>query len=740
MSKRKRQIYPIAIIILGLILVFSAVGISSLNIQKNLELEMQNTLGDVASQNVLAVYNEVEMQYRFLKGYAEKLQNNPGQETEFLKDMQTFVNTYEFKRMGYINPDGTAYTTDGHTLDLGDRNFFLKSMEGKPWISETLEDRVTGERGAINVFSVPVYEESGDAVKGVLFATYRNEIFRDMMDVEFFGGQGFSCIIRTDGAVIAHSQNSVIEETENFLEHICHENNENCDTVERMKATMEAGGSGYGECEHSGGEGMLFYYRPVNENIYGSQWYMVAIAPRSIMDARMAPVLANVQMLAFALVVIAVLGVAAYIFLQRKRKKELESLAYEDSLTGGYNFVKFREMAGMRSGLSGYVIAMDLAGFKLINSGFGVKKGDETLLALWKLLRENVTENEMVARVNADRFVLFLQEQDKASLENRLQKLIEAIGKIPEQLNIPSLFPVFGIYYANTLDEADKYYGFALQAKHLVKGRRDRYYAFYDEIDSQKIIENRELEDSFKEALEKEEFEVWYQPKYSAQEGKIIGAEALVRWRRADGKMLSPGVFIPLFEQNGNIAVLDEYVFRKVCKRQKERLDAGKKMVPISVNISRVSLYFDRIVERYESILKEIGLDVKYIQLEITESATVENVDIGDLVKRFHQVGFEMQLDDFGSGYSALASLNTIPFDTVKLDKSLIDYIGDTRGEKLLTHVTMLGQSLGLHITAEGVETHEQVAFLKNLKCDDIQGYVYSRPLPINEYEALVEE
>ena len=138
MSKRKRQIYPIAIIILGLILVFSAVGISSLNIQKNLELEMQNTLGDVASQNVLAVYNEVEMQYRFLKGYAEKLQNNPGQETEFLKDMQTFVNTYEFKRMGYINPDGTAYTTDGHTLDLGDRNFFLKSMEGKPWISATL--------------------------------------------------------------------------------------------------------------------------------------------------------------------------------------------------------------------------------------------------------------------------------------------------------------------------------------------------------------------------------------------------------------------------------------------------------------------------------------------------------------------------------------------------------------------------------------------------------------------------
>jgi len=167
-------------------------------------------------------------------------------------------------------------------------------------------------------------------------------------------------------------------------------------------------------------------------------------------------------------------------------------------------------------------------------------------------------------------------------------------------------------------------------------------------------------------------------------------------------------------------------------------LDTGKKTYPVSVNISRVSLYFDRIVERYESILKETGLDVKYVQLEITESATVDNVDIGGLIERFHEVGFQMLLDDFGSGYWALSSLNTMRFDTLKLDKSLIDYIGDTRGEKLLKYITRLGQSLGFRITAEGVETAAQVEFLKHLKCDDIQGYFYSKPLPMQEYEALV--
>ncbi len=739
MNRHKRQIYPIAIIILGLVLVFSAVGISSMNIRKDLEVEMRNTLGDVASQNVMAVYNELKMQHKLLLGCAEKMQEKPGHELAILEEMAPFIEQYEFKRMGFIFANGEAYTTDYHVLDLGDRNFFQKSMEGKSWISATLGDRISGEQEAINVFSVPVYKPDGEEVRGVVFATYRNEIFRDMMDVDFFEGQGFSCIVRSDGAVIAHSQNSPIEETENFFDHICAEDDAGCSTVDKMQAAMEAGENGYGKCEHSGGDATMFYYMPVNENTYGSQWYMVTIAPQGVMDARMNPIMSHVHILAFALVIIAAIGITIFILIQKKRRKELESLAYQDSLTGGYNFVKFREMARSRAGLSGYVIAMDLAEFKLINSSAGVQKGDEALLAVWKVLRGNVSDSELVARVNADRFVLFWQEKDKDAVEKRIRMLIAEIGKIPSQLGIPALFPVFGICYVEALEEADKCYGYATQAKHLIKGRRDRHYAFYDELDYQKLLENKALEDSFDEALANGEFEVWYQPKYSAGDGRIIGAEALVRWRRADGRMLSPGIFIPLFEQNGCIAVLDEYVFRKVCQRQKERLDAGKSPVPVSVNISRVSLYYDRVVERYESILKEIGLSVKYVQLEITESATVDNVDIGDLIKRFHQVGFVMQLDDFGSGYSALASLNTMPFDTLKLDKSLIDYIGDSRGEKLLKYITRLGQSLGLHITAEGVETKEQVKFLQNIRCDDIQGYVFSKPLPMKEYEALVE-
>ena len=349
-------------------------------------------------------------------------------------------------------------------------------------------------------------------------------------------------------------------------------------------------------------------------------------------------------------------------------------------------------------------------------------------------------DNELVAHVNADRFVLFWMEENQDAIEERLERVIKKIEEIPERLEIPNLFPVFGIYHTMVLDEIDPLYGNAVLAKHQIKGRRDRHYMFYDELNHESIQENRELEDHFEMALEKEEFEIWYQPKYSAHTRKLVGAEALVRWRRQDGSLIPPLKFIPLFERNGNIIRLDEYVFRAVCRQQKAWQEQGQKMFPVSVNISRVSLYYSNVVEKYESIIRSYDLDSKYIQLEITESATIDNNEIFNLLEQFHTAGFKILLDDFGSGYSSLSTLNRMHFDTIKLDKSLVDYIGDDNGEKLLNSITKLAQSFGMEITAEGVETVEQLMFLCNLDCDDIQGYYFSRPLPVREYEECLKE
>ena len=297
-----------------------------------------------------------------------------------------------------------------------------------------------------------------------------------------------------------------------------------------------------------------------------------------------------------------------------------------------------------------------------------------------------------------------------------------------------------GTYETSDHKDPEQIYGKAIQAKSLIKGLRTRHYAFYDDLDIDQISENHKIEDDFESGIQNKEFQVWYQPKVDPYTGNLLGAEALIRWIKQDGSLLPPSKFIPLFEKNGNIAALDEYVFRAVCEQQQKWQHDGIPLYPISVNISRISLYFGDIVQKYKDIIDSYHLDARYLPLEITESATVNNSEISSLIDQFHNAGFTLLLDDFGSGYSSLSSLNVMHFDTIKLDKSLIDYIGDSNGEKLLHSITHLAQSLGMSITAEGVETAKQVEFLKVEHCTDIQGYYFSKPLPVEQFVQFMKE
>ena len=653
-----------------------------------------SSIEGMAEQNVILVEKEVSTRFRLLSGLARE---SGGDEKIIVNKLQGFVETYQFKRIGYIAADGTAETTDGYRLNMSDRDFFQQSMWGKNFLTDAFEDRIDTSHETINVFSVPVYEKERKTVKGVLFATCKDEMLEGCLKNEIFEGQAFNYIIKIDGK------------------------------------------SGYG-LDPKRKEVSLYYYMPLKIEESGEPWYVVTAVEDSVLTSRMQVVMDAINSLMVIILVVISVSVGVYIYSWRQSKKELMSLAYQDPVTLGDNFAAFKKKTKSKKDGVGWLIAMDVTDFKLINSTCGVKKGDEVLRVIWEIFETETGENELAAHVNADRFILFWMDENQENIKQRLEHVIRKIEEIPERLEIPNLFPVFGIFHTIVLDEIDPLYGNAVQAKHQIKGRRDRHYIFYDELNHESIQENRELEEHFETALENEEFEIWYQPKYSAHSRKLVGAEALVRWRRADGALIPPLKFIPLFERNGNIIRLDEYVFRAVCRQQKEWQKQGQKMLPVSVNISRVSLYYSSVVEKYESIIRSFDLDSKYIQLEITESATIDNNEIFNLLEQFHTAGFKILLDDFGSGYSSLAALNRMHFDTIKLDKSLVDYIGDDNGEKLLNSITKLAQSFGMEITAEGVETVEQLMFLCNLDCDDIQGYYFSRPLPVKEYEECLKE
>lgn len=738
--KQKKNGFFITIMLLLISLAFIVtVSVVFNNIKTNLESEIISSLSEEAEENAALIKKEIDAKFGVLQSFANEL-SSTGDEIAEIRDMQSFVEVYNFRRMGFVDLNGIAKTTDGFEKDLSFREFYQVGLKGESFITESLQDTVGDyTEDMINILSVPVYDNKGE-IKGVLFATYLTEKFHEVIFSDSFQGEGYTYIVAGDGDVISSYGDGMQKEYDNIFIYTGDAAQYDDAIQEKVENDMREKLSRVGIGVNEDNDKYFYCYKPLEIESADMNWYIFSIEPKSVLDERMHPIMRDIQFLTVILICILVMANIIFLYYNVRRRQELFRLAYKDSITGGDNFSNFKEKAKKYENTEGYVIALDISEFKLVNNVCGNARGDEVLKAIWDVILANCNDNEQAARVNADRFVIFWIESSKKTVTYRIEKLINEIEGISEQLSVPRLYPVIGIRAVEKLDDADKRYGEALRAKALVKNRRDRHYAFYDEIDYDTIVENKKLENGFEKALADKKFEVWYQPKFNSHTGKIVGSEALIRWRADDGSLISPGRFIPLFEKNGNIIRLDEYVFREVCRQQKEWQKEGIQILPVSVNISRFSLYYSNVVEKYERIINYYDVDHKYVQIEITESAIIENTVIVELIQKFHDAGFDILLDDFGSGYSSLASLNQMPFDTIKLDKSLVDYVGNENGEKLLKFIVQLVQSLGMKITAEGVEYKEQLDFLENLNCDDIQGFYFSKPLMLADFSAKLTE
>lgn len=738
--KQKKNGFFITIMLLLISLAFIVtVSVVFNNIKTNLESEIISSLSEEAEENAALIKKEIDAKFGVLQSFANEL-SSTGDEIAEIRDMQSFVEVYNFRRMGFVDLNGIAKTTDGFEKDLSFREFYQVGLKGESFITESLQDTVGDyTEDMINILSVPVYDNKGE-IKGVLFATYLTEKFHEVIFSDSFQGEGYTYIVAGDGDVISSYGDGMQKEYDNIFIYTGDAAQYDDAIQEKVENDMREKISRVGIGVNEDNDKYFYCYKPLEIESADMNWYIFSIEPKSVLDERMHPIMRDIQFLTVILICILVMANIVFLFYNVRRRQELFRLAYKDSITGGDNFSNFKEKAKKYENTEGYVIALDISEFKLVNNVCGNARGDEVLKVIWDVIMANCNDNEQAARVNADRFVIFWIESSKKTVTYRIEKLINEIEGISEQLSVPRLYPVIGIRAVEKLDDADKRYGEALRAKALVKNRRDRHYAFYDEIDYDTIVENKNLENGFEKALADKKFEVWYQPKFNSHTGKIVGSEALIRWRADDGSLISPGRFIPLFEKNGNIIRLDEYVFREVCRQQKEWQKEGIQILPVSVNISRFSLYYSNVVEKYERIINYYDVDHKYVQIEITESAIIENTVIVELIQKFHDAGFDILLDDFGSGYSSLASLNQMPFDTIKLDKSLVDYVGNENGEKLLKFIVQLVQSLGMKITAEGVEYKEQLDFLENLNCDDIQGFYFSKPLMLADFSAKLTE
>ena len=422
--------------------------------------------------------------------------------------------------------------------------------------------------------------------------------------------------------------------------------------------------------------------------------------------------------------------------------RQLISAAEHDKLTMLYTRSFFFEYANRiykyHPELHMDAVVINIEQFHTVNELNGFEFGDSILRIIGSEISAFLSETEGIAsRVEADRFNIFCKHQDDyQALLDRFQKKMDDVSR-----NV-SIRLRMGVKPWKADVEPMLLFDRASAACSMVRGNYKTHLMFYSEDMLARELLNRRLLNDLRAAVEEKQFKVFYQPKYRIQcdPPRLCSAEALVRWKHPELGMIFPGDFIPLFEGNGQISVVDKFVWAEAARQIADWRDRFGIVVPVSMNLSRADVFHPMLVKTLTDLIKENGLEYKNMKLEVTESAYTDNASqLLDVVNHLRELGFEIEMDDFGSGYSSLNMISSMPIDVLKMDMKFIRNIEhNTKDFRLVELVVDIAKYLNVPVVAEGVETETQLQLLKNADCDLVQGYYFSRPLPAEEFEKLI--
>lgn len=591
------------------------------------------------------------------------------------------------------------------------------------------------------IIQFPVVKD-GEAI-GVFYFTYDINNIKELLSSSAFGGQEHFAIIDSDGNIIVSSTFDALDKKniKNIFDYLSPKGKSTADIYRKISSDMQGKKSGIIRADNIyKSDDYYICYSPLEFN----DWYIVSYVSQDVVNSSRNTVLAYIFLMCFFLIVVFVLFGLYIATEENSKKKEIDQMLYTDSLTGGASYAKFcvdakKQLLKNKNNLA--YIVMDIDYFKLVNDYYGYEQGNKTLRYIYSLWEEFLGENECVCRIAADRFAVLMHYTSKTQLEERIKDFCQRCHKYYDgAMTDYILLPSIGIYLVRR-GETNLHHlqTKAVMAKSIVKGHREQFFAFYDDSLKQTLSERKALEDELDHAIENKSLSVIFQPQFDAFTKKVCGAEALVRWRRANGQYVPPDEFVVLAEEQGLINMLDGLIFEEVCKRQSQWQELGLPPIDFSINLSQKSLNADKIAEKCVSTVKESGADISHIHLEITETTIFKSRKLFvKILSQLHNAGFKILLDDFGTGYSSFMLLKSLPIDILKLDKSFIDNYGDERGEAIIECVIEMAKRLNIEIIAEGVETEEQYLYLRNLKCNMIQGYFFGKPMTFEELQKIV--
>lgn len=419
--------------------------------------------------------------------------------------------------------------------------------------------------------------------------------------------------------------------------------------------------------------------------------------------------------------------------MDKKLIRKMKDVIEKDALTGIYTreaFCKYtQDMLQMNPETDYVLMRLDVERFKIINDLFGTKVGDMVLNIIAQKLKKKLQGIGTYGRIAGDNFVCCFPE-GTINMEDIGLQHDPDIEELQLKYDITLYYGVYRITDRSVsinlmCDRAE-------MVIRTIKGNYLKRIAYYDDELRMKMLEEQQLTNDMQSGLNNGEFCIFLQPIYDVNSDHITTAEALVRWNHATKGIISPGIFIPLFERNGLITKLDRYVWELACKSIRSSIDNGETVVPVSVNVSRINLFLPNLGEELVALLDQYHLEPHHLKLEITESAyTKDQKQLLDAIMKLKEKGFTIVMDDFGSGYSSLNVLKDMPIDVVKVDMSFINDVSTSRkADVIMMNMVRMAKEIGITVVVEGVETEDQLQYLKSINCDQIQGFLYSKPVP----------
>ncbi|MBZ9691980.1 EAL domain-containing protein [Clostridium sp. M14] len=421
----------------------------------------------------------------------------------------------------------------------------------------------------------------------------------------------------------------------------------------------------------------------------------------------------------------------------------IDRITSKDTLTGALTLAKFEVLAKNLLANTSYtkfaLIYCDINKFKYINETSGYAIGNKVLAHFAHFISSFLFSGELICRASADNFIILLKYDNIESLKNRFKVFNEKFMEV-QKMNFNNLkIPVIcGIYLIDSEDtDLSLMIDRANIARKTIKGSHKSKYALYDHELHLKITKEKEIENLMFSSLENNEFLVYLQPKIDLPTQTIVGAEALVRWMSPSKKLIPPNEFIPLFEKNGFIIELDFYVYEEIFKKMNSWIQEGKKVIPISLNVSRSHINDSDFIPRLKKLTEKYDVPTNLIELELTESIFFDDIQVLlNAIIKLKALGFTCSIDDFGSGYSSLNLLKDLPIDVLKLDKEFFPNSSINSKEKvIISNIVKMAQDLNIIVISEGIETKEQADFLTEIGCDMAQGYLFDKPMPIKMFE-----